>query len=54
MKMEDSELSFTHDVETGINKRIQQLRLEVLFAFNQVDKAPLFAHSFQPFEFAQC
>jgi hypothetical protein len=54
MKVDDSEQSFTHDVESNINKRIQQIRLEVLFTLHQVEKAPLFAERFPAFEFMEC
>jgi hypothetical protein len=54
MKVEDSEQSFTHDVESGINKRIQQIRLEVLFTLNHIEKSPLFSEHFAPFEYLDC
>jgi hypothetical protein len=47
----DSEESFTHDIESGINKRIQQIRLEILFTLNNTSKESLYQNSFSPFQF---
>jgi hypothetical protein len=49
LKIDEVEESFTHDIESGINKRIQQIRLEVLFTLNHVQKEAIFEDNFSPF-----
>lgn len=51
MKLQESEESFTHDVESGINKRMQQIRLEILFTLNHTNKESLYSNSFEGFEY---
>ena len=55
VKIETAEECYTADNNEGnIDRKIQQLRMEVLFAIGTVNKKSIFPEAFEKFDFPMC